>query len=140
MEAIESATGTADHSKAHARTGIKRTLWTLAGTFFLCLGIVAIAVPLLPTTPFLLLAAACYLRGSEGMHAWMMTNRVFGKYLRNYSEGRGISWMVKIGTVALLWTATCVSAVFVTDNAIVRIGLLAIAVVVSTHVLRIRSA
>lgn len=140
METIESAKGTADESVAHARTGFRRTLWTIAGTFFLCLGIVAIAVPLLPTTPFLLLAAACYLRGSEGMHAWMMTNRVFGKYLRDYSEGRGISWRVKTGTIALLWSATGVSAVFVTDSSIVRIGLLAVAIVVSIHVLRIRSA
>ncbi len=138
VETIGSAAGTADHANVDARTGIRRTLWTLAGTFFLCLGVVGIAIPLLPTTPFLLLAAACYLRGSARMHSWMMTNKVFGEYLRNYAEGRGVSWRVKTSTVAFLWAVIGLSAAFATESAVVRIGLVVIAIAVSVHVLRIR--
>lgn len=138
METVEKAAGTFNHATADTR--IRRRLWTIAGTFFLCLGVVGIAVPLLPTTPFLLLAAACYLRGSDRMHKWMMTNKVFGRYLKNYAEGRGVSWRVKTGTVALLWSVIGLSVAFATESTIVRIGLAAIAIAVSIHILRIRPA
>lgn len=115
-----------------------RILWSAAGTFFLLLGLVGIAVPLLPTTPFLLLAAACYLRGSTRMRAWMLTNRIFGPYLSNYAEGRGIPRKVKVGTVSLLWFVIGLSAVVATDNAAIRALLVVIAVVVSVHILTIR--
>lgn len=111
----------------------------MAGSFFLSLGIVGIAIPLLPTTPFLLLAAACYLRGSERMYKWMLTNRYFGSYLRNYRQGRGIPWRVKIATVSLLWIVIGFSAIVVTDNMIVRIVLLVVALGVSIHMLTIKA-
>ena len=111
----------------------------MAGTFFLSLGIVGIAIPLLPTTPFLLLAAACYLRGSERMYKWMLTNRYFGPYLSNYRQGRGIPWRVKIATVSLLWIVIGFSAIVVTDNMIVRIVLLVVALGVSIHILTIKA-
>jgi len=111
----------------------------VAGSFFLSLGIVGIAIPLLPTTPFLLLAAACYLRGSERMYKWMLTNRYFGSYLRNYRQGRGIPWRVKIATVSLLWIVIGFSAIVVTDNMIVRIVLLVVALGVSIHMLTIKA-
>jgi uncharacterized membrane protein YbaN (DUF454 family) len=121
------------------RSRISRILWNVAGSFFLSLGIVGIAIPLLPTTPFLLLAAACYLRGSERMYKWMLTNRYFGSYLRNYRQGRGMPWRVKIATVSLLWIVIGFSAIVVTDNMIVRIVLLVVALGVSIHILTIKA-
>ena len=116
-----------------------RLLWSAAGTFFLSLGLVGIAVPLLPTTPFLLLAAACYLRGSARMHTWLMTNKYFGQYLKDYRAGRGMPRKAKIGTVSLLWIGIVISAVFATSSTIVRIGLFVVAMVVTIHIITLKT-
>ncbi|UCG70812.1 MAG: YbaN family protein [Thermoplasmata archaeon] len=116
-----------------------RALWTAAGTFFLALGIIGIVIPLLPTTPFLLLAAACYLRGSERMHKWLLNHRWFGEYIRNYQEGRGIPLKAKITAISFLWIAICFSAFFFVDNIWIRIILIAIAVGVSIHIISLKT-
>jgi len=116
---------------------IAKLLWNAAGTFFLCLGIIGIAIPLLPTTPFLLLAAACYLRGSARMYRWMLTNKYFGKYLNDYRAGRGMPLKLKVMTVSLLWAVIALSAIFATSNAVIRIALLIVAVGVTAHILTI---
>jgi uncharacterized membrane protein YbaN (DUF454 family) len=61
-----------------------RWLWILAGSISLALGLIRIFLPLLPTTPFLLLTASCYARGSSRLHNWRFNNKMFGKYIRNY--------------------------------------------------------
>lgn len=125
------------HETDVARSRTSRLLWNAAGTFFLSLGAVGIVVPLLPTTPFLLLAAACYFRGSAKMYDWMLTNRYFGTYLRNYREGKGIPLKIRIATIALLWTVVGFSAAIMTDRMIIRIVLLLVAFGVSIHILTI---
>ncbi len=69
---------------------IIRTLLIVCGTLCVGLAVVGIFVPILPTTPFLLLAAVCYARSSQRFLAWLLTNRWFGSYIKNYREGRGI--------------------------------------------------
>lgn len=110
----------------------------LSGTLSLAIGIVGIFTPVLPTTPFLLLAAACYLRSSQRFHRWLMNNRVFGSYIRNYTEGRGIPIRVKLFTIALLWITIGIS-IWVVDNLIVTIVLLIVAVGVTLHIALIRA-
>jgi len=122
-----------------ASSGIARLLWNAAGTFFLSLGVVGIAIPLLPTTPFLLLAAACYLRGSARMYRWMMANKYFGQYLRDYRDGRGMPIKVKVGTVSLLWAVITFSAIFATSSTIVRIGLFVVAIGVTIHIVTLKT-
>jgi uncharacterized membrane protein YbaN (DUF454 family) len=68
----------------------------------------------------------------------MLTNRVFGPYLRSYAEGKGIPLKVKVGTVSLLWIVIGFSAVVATDDAIVRALLLIVAAVVTVHILMIK--
>jgi uncharacterized membrane protein YbaN (DUF454 family) len=110
-----------------------------AGTFFLALGIVGIVLPILPTTPFLLLAAACYARGSRRFYDWLLGNRVFGRYIRNYREGRGITFRDKAVSIGLLWLTILFSVLLVVRNLWVKIVLIAIAVGVSTYLLAIRT-
>ena len=102
------------------------------------IGLVGIFVPILPTTPFLLLAAACYLRSSQRFYNWLMNNRWFGTYIRNYTEGRGIPLKVKLFTIALLWIAIGIS-IWLVSNLIVTVILLVIAAAVTLHIIFIRA-
>jgi len=108
----------------------------MAGTISLALGIVGIVLPVLPTTPFLLLTAYCYDRGSERLHTWLMNNRVFGEYIRNYSEGRGIPLRAKVTAISVLWVTICISAYFFMPWLWVRVILVIIAVSVTIHLIR----
>jgi len=81
---------------------LKRKLLIIAGTISTAIGIIGIFVPILPTTPFLLLAAACYLRSSPRFYHWLVNNRFFGIYIRNYLQGRGMPLKIKIFTILLL--------------------------------------
>ena len=116
-------------------SGFKKAIFVAAGTISLGLGILGVFLPVLPTTPFLLLSAACYYKGSERMHRWLLNNKWFGSYIRNYKEGKGISQMGKILTLIVLWITICYSAIFIVNNYIVQIVLLAIAIAVTVHVI-----
>lgn len=114
---------------------LTRPFLLAAGTFFVALGIAGILLPLLPTTPFLLLAAACYARSSRRFHNWLMTNRFFGDYIRNYLDRRGIPPKVKILSISLLWITIGCSAAFAVDVLWARILLVVIAIGVTAHIL-----
>jgi len=112
---------------------LKRGLFVVAGTISLGLGAIGIFIPLLPTTPLLLLSAACYFKGSRRMHHWILNNRWFGSYIKNYKEGKGIPLRTKGFIIALLWVTITYSASLV-DVFIVRIVLFVVAIVVSAHI------
>ena len=116
---------------------IIRGVLVVAGSLLVVLGILGAFLPLLPTTPFLLLAAACYARSSSRFHNWLLGNRWFGRYVKSYYEGRGIPWSVKTLTVSWLWLAIAVSAIFAVDGLLIRVVLVLIAIGVTTHVVLI---
>ena len=87
-----------------------RALLSFLGYVALALGGLGIFLPLLPTTPFLLLAAFCFLRGSPRMHAWLMSHRILGPYIRDFQEGRGIPLRSKCIALALMWPSLALSA------------------------------
>jgi uncharacterized membrane protein YbaN (DUF454 family) len=116
---------------------VKRRLFVIGGTIALGLGLVGIFMPVLPTTPFLLLAAICYLRGSKRLYDALLGNRFIGSYIRNYLEGKGMALKMKIWTIALLWIAITCSAVLATDSLIVRIILAVVLVGVTIHIVLI---
>lgn len=118
---------------------IKKGLLIVAGSISVGLGILGIILPLLPTTPFLLLAAACYLRSSERLYNWLIYHRVFGKIIRDYLQNRTISLRVKISSLILMWLAIGYSAIFVVSILWVSILLFAIAVGVTIHILSFKS-
>jgi uncharacterized membrane protein YbaN (DUF454 family) len=116
-------------------SSLKKVIFIVAGTISLGLGAVGVFLPILPTTPFLLLSATCYYKGSERMHRWLLSNKLFGGYIRNYKEGKGISQAGKVFTIFLLWIAICFSTLFMVNNYIVQIVLFAIAIAVTIHVI-----
>jgi len=126
-------------SKAPAIQTWLRILLVIAGTFFLGLGIVGIFAPVLPTTPFLLLAAACYARGSQRFYGWLLNNRWFGGYIRNYLERKGIPLRAKVVTVTLLWITIGVSVAFAVETLVLKSILVIIAIGVSIHILSVRT-
>ncbi len=117
---------------------IVRWLLIVAGTFSLALGAIGVFLPILPTTPFLLLSAACYMRSSQRMHKWLLENRWFGEYIKNYKEGRGIPFKTKIVALTFLWAGIIYSAFIALDEILIaQVALLLIAVGVSIHLIRL---
>jgi uncharacterized membrane protein YbaN (DUF454 family) len=114
-----------------------RALFFIAGSITLALGAIGIVLPVLPTTPFLLISLACYLRSSEKMTHWMLTNKYFGKYIKNYKEGKGIPLKTKIFAILLLWVTIVYSAFFIVPIWIVQIILFVVAAAVTLHLVRL---
>jgi hypothetical protein len=118
---------------------VLKILLIVSGTFFLLLGLIGIFIPILPTTPFLLLAAACYARGSKKFYNWLINNKFLGKYIKNYREGRGISLKIKIITISILWITILFSTFLIVTNLLLQIILLIIAIFVTIHLLTIKT-
>ena len=121
------------------RTGIKKWLLITAGTISVGLAFLGVLLPLLPTTPFLLLAAACYVRSSEKFYDWLLNHRWFGAYIRNYREGRGIPLMTKVTAITMVWLTIGYSAIFVVPLLVVKILLVLIAIGVTKHLLSLKT-
>ncbi len=118
---------------------IKKWLLIIVGSISVVLGMLGIFLPLLPTTPFLLLAAACYVRSSERFYHWLITHKWFGHHIKNYRERHGIPLRAKVMALSLLWLSMGSSIIFVVPLTSVKILLLAIASGVTIHLLRIKT-
>jgi hypothetical protein len=118
---------------------IKKGLLITSGTLFLALGVIGIFIPLLPTTPFLLFAAACYIRGSKKFYDWLIKNRWLGEYIKNYQYGKGVPFKVKIITITVLWLTIIISTILFVSNLIIQIILLIIAIGVTIHIIKIKT-
>jgi uncharacterized protein len=107
----------------------------LIGCVAVALGVLGIFLPLLPTTPFLLLASACFARGSSRLHNWLQTNRVFGKYLRDYENGKGIPLRGKVWILVFMWGSMSYS-IWRTDMLYVRILIILVGCCVTIYLTR----
>jgi uncharacterized protein len=116
---------------------ITRYLLIFAGTVAVGLAILGIFLPILPTTPFLLLAAFLYARSSERFYRWLLTNRLFGSYIDNYRRGLGMPRREKILTLVALWLTIGFSALYVAHSIWLKAGLGLIAIAVTIHLARI---
>jgi uncharacterized protein len=104
------------------------------GTILIGISIIGIFIPVLPTTPFLLLAAALYAKSSKRFYSWLINNRILGKYIKNYREGKRIPLKVKIIAISILWITIGYSAIFAIDILWIRILLVTIAIGVTVHI------
>ncbi len=116
-----------------------RYLLIIAGTISLAFGIIGVFLPILPTTPFLLLTAACYARSSQRFYNWLINNKWFGNYIKHYHEGKGIPVKFKIFTISLLWITILTSVYFVINNFWIKILLMIIAIGVTIHIITIKT-
>ena len=93
-----------------------RIFLIIVGSVSLVLGILGIFLPMLPTTPFLLLSAAAWVKASPSLYEWLVNHRVFGEYIRNFREYRAIPLRVKIISVSLVWLTIGYSIFAVVDE------------------------
>ncbi len=114
---------------------VKKTFLIMAGLFFVGLGTLGVFLPLLPTTPFLLVAAACFLRSSRRLYCWLINHRVFGAYIRNYLKYRAVSPKAKTISILLIWITISYSALCVIENIPLRVFLFVLALVMSIRIL-----
>ena len=127
------------NAKNQMKNAILNKILVGTGTFFLIIGIIGIFIPILPTTPFLLLAAACYARGSKKFYNWLINNKWFGEYIKNYREGRGIPLSVKIISITFLWITIAFSTFVIIINFLIQVILIIIAIAVTIHILTIKT-
>ena len=107
-----------------------KTLYIALGTLSLALGILGIFLPLLPTTPFLLLTAALYFKSSPRLYNWLLNHKHLGPYIRNFRENKAIS---------LMWITMLYCVFFIIPYIWVKVILLIIAAGVTYHILSFKT-
>jgi uncharacterized protein len=116
---------------------LMKALLFACGTLCVALGVVGIFLPLMPTTVFLLMAAACYARSSDRFYQRLISNRWLGGYIRNHREGRGMRRRDKAVTLVMLWAGIGATMIWTAESWWLRLLLLGIAAGVTTHVVRL---
>lgn len=109
------------------------------GTISLCLGVVGISVPGLPTTPFLLLSATLYFKGSKRCYSWLLNHEILGKFIRDYQVNRAISLKTKVVSILTMWIMICSSIIFFISNFYIDVLLLVLGIIGTFFMGRIRT-
>jgi len=109
------------HVARETSNPIARTLWIILGSALVAIGAIGAVVPGLPTTVFLILAAACYIRSSQNLYDWLISNKTFGPYLKDYREGKGMPRNAKILAVSMIVLFAGYAALFAIENLWVRV-------------------
>lgn len=115
-------------------------LFLTVGVIATGLGVIGIFLPLVPTTPFLLLAAACFTRSSDRFHRWLVEHAHLGPMVRGYLEGTGIPRRAKTVAIVMVWLTVPSSAFLLVPMPWVRVLLLAIATGVTIYLVRLPTA
>jgi len=117
---------------------LKKYLLIALGSVALVLGIIGVFLPVLPTTPFLILAAFCYTRSSKRLYNWLINHKILGVYIYNYMTYKAVTKSTKIGSLIFLWLSISIS-MFIISNIYITILLLFIGGAVSTHLLTLKT-
>lgn len=112
---------------------------TAAGYLCVALGVVGAFLPLLPTTPLILLAFWLFYRSSPRAKEWLLNQRILGKIVKNYAENKGIPLHAKILAISMIWLSIGYAAIFVTSLLWLRIVLAVIATCVTIHISRYKT-
>ncbi len=110
-------------------------LFIIVGSISLALGVIGIFLPLLPTTPFLLLTATLYVRSSEKLYQWLIHQKHLGTYIRNFREHKAIPLRAKIISVSMVWITLTYCSLTVSEQIWIKIAFLLLASAISWHIL-----
>lgn len=122
------------------RSLLSRIVWFSFGFLSMVIGIIGIVIPGLPTTPLMILAAACFAKSSQKFYDWIINNRLFGEHVKNYREGKGIPKKSKPVILSTLWFFVLFAVLIaIPDSApsISKISTLILAVIGTIFILRI---
>ena len=120
-------------------SSIFRYVYVVLGILFCVLGVIGIFVPLLPTTPFLLLSAVLFFRSSPRLYHLLLNHPQLGPYIRNFREHKAIPLRIKIISVSLVWLTILHAVFFLLDYWILEILLLILAVCITVYILHFRT-
>ena len=128
-----------NHNKTnnHVKSDLLRWILICCGWFSIVAGIIGIFLPLVPTVPFLLLAAACFARSSERFHTWLVEHNHLGPLIRDYLNGDGIPLRAKRMAIGMVWVSFPVSAFLFISDVWIKVVLLAIAAGITLYLLRL---
>lgn len=116
-----------------------KILLTALGLLSLGLGVLGIFLPVLPTTPLLLLAAALFLRGNRNLYDWLLNHPELGPYIRNFMEHKAIPLRVKVISVSLVWITLINCVIFVAEHWAFRLFFILLATAITVHILSYRT-
>lgn len=119
---------------------MKRTIFIALGSLFVGLAVIGIFIPILPTTPFLLLAAYFYARSSARLYGWVLSSPLLGDYIRHYREGAGVPVFKKVLVILFLWLMLGYTALAFVEPWWGKVLLFAVAGGVSYHIIRIKTS
>lgn len=109
------------------------------GLLSLGLAILGIFLPVLPTTPLLLLAAALFFRSSPRLYDWLLEHPKLGPYIRNFREHKAIPLKIKVLSVSLVWLTLLNCAIFVADHWAFRLFFILLAAAITAHILHYKT-
>lgn len=118
---------------------IYRYAYLVGGILLLAIGVIGIFLPVLPTTIFLILASACFVKSSPKANEWLRNHKILGVYLKNYQDKSGLTIKSKVINIIFLWITISVSAFLLTESLPIKILLFAIATGVSIHLIMIKT-
>ena len=116
-----------------------KLIYNIIGTISLIIAFIGVVLPVLPTTPFVLLSAACYYKGSERLHRWLSSNKVFGPIIRDYEEHKGMKKTTKIRALTIMWAAVLTSAFIILSTWTMQALVILVAVVGTVAMLRTKT-
>ncbi|WP_432204332.1 YbaN family protein [Cetobacterium somerae] len=117
---------------------MKKKFYFILGCISVILGVIGIVLPLLPTTPFILLSAFLFEKSSPKFHQLLLTNKIFGKYIEDYTERNGLTYKNKIIAITIM-TLGMGKGFFAMQNVYGRIFLLMIFLGVLIHLLKLKT-
>ncbi|MFP4364174.1 MAG: YbaN family protein [Spirochaetia bacterium] len=109
------------------------------GSVFVALGFIGVLLPGLPTTPFLLLAAGCYVRGSDRLYNWLIEHRIFGNYIKTFRKYKAMTIRAKGFALLSTWTMISVSLIFFLEGTVLRVVVIAAGITGSFIILKIKT-
>jgi hypothetical protein len=123
------------HDIKENRNPLIRYALLALGWLCVALGVIGIFLPILPTTPFLLLAAACFVRSSKRFYLWLVLHPRLGPWVRDYLEGQGIPLKAKVYSIVLMWLSITLSC-YLVPLFWARAFMLTSAILVSIYILK----
>ena len=116
---------------------IKKGVYLIIGSVALAAGFVGIFLPVLPTTPLVLLAAWCFFRSSPRLYEWIISNERFGDTIQNYHQGKGLTRATKIKAIVMMWITISISIYYKINSSPLIAFLFGVAIVVTIYMIRL---